>query len=154
RNRFAWRQRHDRRAETRDFHPSRLHRARSRVRGGARAAANAKDRPASTSGAGRSLRFVFRRRPPAERGRRLVCPIGTGRRPQSLSGRGLFDERAHMMSELTEIDDANLLAGQAVGYANAFLDGRHDMAKLRVNAVSLTNEVLYRPRHPAANGIL
>lgn len=42
-----------------------------------------------------------------------------------------------MQQHLTRIEQANLLAGHAVGYATAFLDGRHDARQLSVNADSI-----------------
>ena len=45
-----------------------------------------------------------------------------------------------MASEI--LDRANLLAGKAVAHATAYLDGRHDAAKLAQNASALQVEML------------
>ena len=56
-------------------------------------------------------------------------------------------------TDLAPIDAANLLAGQAVAYATAFLDGRHDAERLASNAM-LLEAALFVARDPATNGIL
>jgi hypothetical protein len=56
-------------------------------------------------------------------------------------------------TELAPIDAANLLAGQAVAYATAYLDGRHNAERLAGNAM-LLEAVLFSARDPATNGIL
>lgn len=50
-----------------------------------------------------------------------------------------------MMSDaarLSPIDAANMLAGHAVAYASAFLDGRHDARQLASNADSIFTSAL------------
>jgi hypothetical protein len=55
--------------------------------------------------------------------------------------------------DLAPIDAANLLAGQAVAYATAYLDGRQDAEQLLANALRLEPD-LFAARDPATNGIL
>jgi hypothetical protein len=55
--------------------------------------------------------------------------------------------------QLAPIDAANLLAGHAVAYATAFLDGRHNAEQLGANAARLQAD-LFAARDPATNGIL
>lgn len=59
-------------------------------------------------------------------------------------------EHAH----LTPLGAANLLAGHAVSYATAFLDGRHSAAQLVSNADRLFCDLLAAASHPEINGIL
>lgn len=47
-----------------------------------------------------------------------------------------------MQQHLTRIEQANLIAGHAVSYAKAYLDGRHDARRLSVNADSIFNGAL------------
>lgn len=47
-----------------------------------------------------------------------------------------------MNQHLTRFEQANLLAGHAVSYATAYLDGRHDAAKLGDNADRLFLDLL------------
>ena len=56
-------------------------------------------------------------------------------------------------TDLAPIDAANLLAGQAVAFAAAYLDGRHDAEQLAANAARLQRD-LFAARDPAVNGIL
>lgn len=56
-------------------------------------------------------------------------------------------------AHLRSIDQANLLAGQAVAYATAFLDGRHDAAQLASHANKLQLE-LTMSNDPSTNAIL
>ena len=56
-------------------------------------------------------------------------------------------------TDLAPIDEANLLAGQAVAYATAYLDGRHDVERLTDNSM-LLEAVLFSARDPATNRIL
>jgi hypothetical protein len=64
-------------------------------------------------------------------------------------------------ADLAPIDKANLLAGQAVAYATAYLDGRHSAEQLAANAAlqlatnaALLQGDLFAARDPATNGIL
>jgi len=56
-------------------------------------------------------------------------------------------------TDIAPIDAANLLAGQAVAHATAYLDGRHDVERLTDNAL-LLEAVLFSARDPATNCIL
>ncbi len=47
-----------------------------------------------------------------------------------------------MQQHLTRMEQANLLAAQAVSYATAYLDGRHDAVKLSDNADALLLDLL------------
>jgi hypothetical protein len=49
---------------------------------------------------------------------------------------------AEALPAVTPLDQANLLAGQAVAYATAYLDGRHDAAKLGAHADKIMVELL------------
>jgi hypothetical protein len=46
-----------------------------------------------------------------------------------------------MQQHLTRIEQANLIAGHAVGYATAFLDGRHSAQQLGANADRLLEDI-------------
>lgn len=47
-----------------------------------------------------------------------------------------------MTQHLTRLEQANLLAGHAVSYATAYLDGRHDASRLADNADRLFLDLL------------